>query len=362
MNAVKELSREARELLMGGTVIPAHPLALDASRRLDETRQRALTKYYLASGAGGIAVGVHTTQFEIREPEIGLYEPVLRLAAEEVSAAHLDRPFLKIAGICGPTKQALAEAELAASLGYELGLVSMGGLDDWSEEQLLERVQAITEVIPVFGFYLQPAVGGRLLSYSFWRSLADLPGVAAIKIAPFNRYQTLDVVRAVCESERRDEIALYTGNDDNIVADLLTKFAFRVGGVTVEKEIVGGLLGHWAVWTSKAVELLEEIKALRRGGGSAAIPLELLTRGQEITDVNAALFDPAHRFRGSIAGIHEVLRRQGLLEGRWCLNPQEELSPGQLEEIDRVYAAYPHLNDDAFVRRHLDAWLEGAKR
>lgn len=362
MNAVKELSREARGLLMSGTVIPAHPLALDASRRLDEARQRALTKYYLASGAGGIAVGVHTTQFEIREPQIGLYEPVLRLAAEEVSAAHLDRPFLKIAGICGPTKQALAEAELAASLGYELGLVSMGGLDDWSEEQLLERMQAITEVIPVFGFYLQPAVGGRLLSYSFWRNLANLPGVAAIKIAPFNRYQTLDVVRAVCESERRDEIALYTGNDDNIVADLLTKYTFRSGGVTVEKEIVGGLLGHWAVWTSKAVELLEEIKALRRGGENAAIPLELLTRGQGITDVNAALFDPAHRFRGSIAGIHEVLRRQGLLEGRWCLNPQEELSPGQLEEIDRVYAAYPHLNDDAFVRRHLGAWLEGAKR
>jgi len=362
MNAVKELSREARELLMDGTVIPAHPLALDASRRLDEARQRALTKYYLASGAGGIAVGVHTTQFEIREPQIGLYEPVLRLAAEEVSAAHLDRPFLKIAGICGPTKQALAEAELAASLGYELGLVSMGGLDDWSEEQLLERMQAVTEVIPVFGFYLQPAVGGRLLSYSFWRSLADLPGVAAIKIAPFNRYQTLDVVRAVCESERRDGIALYTGNDDNIVADLLTKYTFRTGGVTVEKEIVGGLLGHWAVWTSKAVELLEEIKALRRGGENAAISLELLTRGQEITDVNAALFDPVHRFRGSIAGIHEVLRRQGLLEGRWCLNPQEELSPGQLEEIDRVYAAYPHLNDDAFVRRHLGAWLEGAKR
>ncbi|WP_334072846.1 MULTISPECIES: dihydrodipicolinate synthase family protein [Paenibacillus] len=362
MNEVKELSREARDLLMSGTVIPAHPLALDASRQLDEIRQRALTKYYLASGAGGIAVGVHTTQFEIREPEIGLYEPVLRLAAEEVQAANLDRPFLKIAGICGPTKQALSEAELAASLGYDLGLVSMGGLDGWSEEQLLERIQAITEVIPVFGFYLQPAVGGRLLSFSFWRSLADLPGVAAIKIAPFNRYQTVDVVRAVCESERRDEIALYTGNDDNIVADLLTKFSFRVDGVTVEKEIAGGLLGHWAVWTSKAVELLKEIKELRSRGEGAGIPPGLLTRGQEITDVNAALFDPWHQFRGSIAGIHEVLRRQGLLEGRWCLNPQEVLSPGQLEEIDRVYAAYPHLNDDAFVRRRLGEWLEGVKR
>lgn len=356
MNSAKELSAGKKELLQRGTVIPAHPLALDASRRLDEKRQRALTRYYMASGAGGVAVGVHSTQFEIRDPGIDLFEPVLKLAAEEVEAAGLDRPFLNIAGICGPTEQALREADTAADLGYDLGLVSMGGLNDWTEAELLARMEAITKVIPVFGFYLQPAVGGRLLSYSFWRELSELPGVMAIKMAPFNRYQTLDVVRAVCESSRRDEIALYTGNDDNIVADLLTAYRFDIDGVQIEKRIVGGLLGHWAVWTAKAVALLEEIRVILDQGG--AIPGELLTRGQQITDVNAALFDPANGFRGSIPGIHEVLRRQGLLQGRWCLNPSEELSTGQLEEIERVYHAYPHLNDDDFVRRHLDEWLQ----
>lgn len=355
MKEAKQLSKAAEELLQRGTVIPAHPLALNASRELDEARQRALTRYYIASGAGGMAVGVHSTQFEIRDPGIGLYEPVLRLAAEEVDAAGLERPFLKIAGICGPTEQALAEAELAAKLGYDLGLVSMGGLKEWNEDELLERMEAITKVIPVFGFYLQPAVGGRRLGYSFWRRLAELPGVKAIKMAPFNRYETIDVVRAVCESSRRDEVALYTGNDDNIVSDLLTTYRFPVHGEIVEKRIVGGLLGHWAVWTAKAVALMEEIHAIRDLRGP--IPEELLTRGQEITDVNGALFDPSHEFSGSIPGIHEVLRRQGLLEGRWCLNLDEELSPGQLEEIDRVYTAYPHLNDDEFVRRHLKEWL-----
>ncbi|MNW38624.1 Dihydrodipicolinate synthetase family protein [compost metagenome] len=343
------------ELFQRGTVIPAHPLALDASRNLDERRQRALTKYYLASGAGGIAVGVHSTQFEIREPGIDLLEPVLRLASEEVEAAGLDTPFIKVAGICGPTKQAVAEAKLAVSLGYHFGLVSNGGLGEWSESDLLHRMEAIAEVIPVIGFYLQPAVGGTRLSYSFWQSLAELPGVQGIKIAPFNRYQTLDVVRAVCESSRRDDIALYTGNDDNIVADLLATYRFNVDGTAVEKRIVGGLLGHWAVWTSRAVDLFNAIVEVRERGG--AIPGEWLTRGQEITDVNAALFDPSHDFHGSIPGIHEVLRRQGLLAGRWCLNRDEELSPGQLAEIDRVYGAYPHLNDDAFVRQHLMKWL-----
>ncbi len=355
MKEAKQLAREAEELLRRGTVIPAHPLALNAARELDEARQRALTRYYIASGAGGIAVGVHSTQFEIRDPDIGLYEPVLRLAAEEVEAAGLQRPFLKIAGICGPTEQALAEAEVAVKLGYDLGLVSMGGLKDWNDDELLDRMEAITKIIPVFGFYLQPSVGGRRLGYSFWRRLAELSGVKAVKMAPFNRYETLDVVRAVCESSRRDEVALYTGNDDNIVADLLTAYRFQVDGVPVEKRIVGGLLGHWAVWTAKAVALLEEIHAIRDLKGP--IPAELLTRGQEITDVNAALFDPTHEFRGSIPGIHEVLRRQGLLEGRWCLNPEEELSPGQLEEIERVYGAYSHLNDDEFVARHLQEWL-----
>ncbi|WP_068619015.1 dihydrodipicolinate synthase family protein [Paenibacillus tuaregi] len=355
MAGVRELEPSVHRLLHRGTAIPAHPLALNADRKLDERRQRALTRYYLGSGAGGIAVAVHTTQFEIRDPSVGLLETVLRLAADEVEAARLNRPLIKVAGICGPTDQALREAELAAKYNYNLGLVSTGGLQDYSESELLRRAEAIADIIPVFGFYLQPAVGGRPLSYSFWRELAEIPGVQGIKMAPFNRYQTLDVVRAVMSSSRKDEIALYTGNDDNIVADLLTTFRFTEDGTVYEKKIVGGLLGHWAVWTKTAVELLEEIIQLRESG--ADIPAELLTRGAQITDVNAALFDPSHGFHGCIPGIHEVLRRQGLLEGRWCLNPEEELSPGQMEEIDRVYRQYPDLNDDAFVKGHLKEWL-----
>jgi len=350
----KTLTPEQRAALHDGLVIPAHPLALDASRRLDERRQRALTRYYIAAGSGGIAVGVHTTQFEIRDPGIGLYEPVLRLAAEETERARPDRPFLKIAGICGPTEQAVKEAELAVRLGYDAGLLSMGGLAGWTEEQHLERAREIASIMPIFGFYLQPSVGGRVFSYDFWREFVDIPGVVAIKIAPFNRYQTIDVVRAVCHSPRCDDIALYTGNDDNIVNDLLTVYRFSVNGRTVEKRIVGGLLGHWAVWTKKAVELLEEIKRVR---AEERISREWYTRNIEVTDANAAFFDPAYQFAGCIAGIHEVLRRQGLLEGTWCLNPHETLSPGQAEEIDRVYRDYPHLNDDEFVREHLAEWL-----
>lgn len=350
-----DLRSEVKKLLHEGTVIPAHPLALNETRRLDERRQRALTRYYMAAGAGGVAVGVHTTQFAIRDQSINLLEPVLRLANEEIQNAELDRPFIKVAGICGPTEQAVAEAELAKEIGYDLGLLSMGGLDSLSESELLDRVRAVASIIPVFGFYLQPSVGGRTFSFQFWKEFVDIPGVMAVKIAPFNRYQTLDVVRAVCFSSRRDEIALYTGNDDNIVADLLTTYRFIVDGKPVEKRIVGGLLGHWAVWTKKAVELLQEIKdALNR---RETIPAELLTRGMEITDANAALFDPAHDFKGCIPGIHEVLRRQGLLEGIWCLDPDERLSPGQLAEIDRVCRDYPHLNDDDFVKRHLSEWL-----
>ncbi|GIP32724.1 dihydrodipicolinate synthase family protein [Paenibacillus sp. J2TS4] len=350
----KELTPDQLKALHEGLAIPAHPLALDENRKFDERRQRALTRYYIASGAGGVAVGVHSTQFEIRDKDVNLLEPVLRLAAEEVDRAKLDRPFLKIAGICGPTEQAIAEAELAVSLGYDMGLLSMGGLQDWTEEQILERTRAIAELIPVFGFYLQPSVGGRIFSFRFWEQFANIPGVAAIKMAPFNRYQTIDVVRAVCYSDRRDEIALYTGNDDNIVTDLLTSYRFQVDGQTVEKKIVGGLLGHWAVWTKNAVELLEEIKQVR---DNEQLSADWLTRNIEVTEANAAFFDPAHHFAGCIPGIHEVLRRQGLLEGRWCLNPEEELSPGQMEEIDRVYRDYPHLNDDEFVKRHLNEWL-----
>lgn len=339
---------EIKKLLHEGTVIPAHPLALNASRQIDEERQRGLTRYYMACEAGGIAVGVHTTQFEIRDPAFNLYQKVLELAADEVEAASLTRPFIKVAGIVGPTAQALSEAKTAASLGYDLGLLSMGGLKDWTEQQILERVRAVADVIPVFGFYLQPSVGGRIFTYDFWLEFAKIPNVQAIKVAAFNRYQTLDVVRAVCFSGRHQEIALYTGNDDNIVADLLTTYRFEKDGQVIEKEFIGGLLGHWAVWTRKAVTLLQEIKACKASGRTDTSAL--LTTGVKVTDMNAAIFDPAHSFHGCIPGIHEVLRRQGLLEGRWCLNPKEELSPGQMEEIDRVCKDYPELTDDDFVR------------
>jgi dihydrodipicolinate synthase/N-acetylneuraminate lyase len=332
-----------REKLRRGVVIPAHPLALEANRKLDERRQRALTRYYLASGAGGVAVGVHTTQFEIRDPRVGLYQPVLALAMEELRATEA----IRIAGIVGATPQAMKEAELAARSGYHVGLLSLAALRHASVAELIEHVRAVASVIPVFGFYLQPAVGGRILPYEFWRRFAEIENVVAIKMAPFNRYQTLDVVRAVAESGRADEIALYTGNDDSIVVDLLTPFRF--GGRTLR--IAGGLLGHWAVWTRRAVELLEQIHKDPECPG-------WLTRAAEVTDSNAAFFDTANQFAGCIAGLHEVLRRQGLMAGRWCLNPAEDLSPGQAEEIDRVYAAYPHLNDDDFVRQNLDAWLK----
>jgi dihydrodipicolinate synthase/N-acetylneuraminate lyase len=330
------------EKLRKGVVIPAHPLALTSERKLDERRQRALTRYYLAAGAGGVAVGVHTTQFEIREPRYGLLEPVLALAAEELRGTEA----IRVAGVVGPTAQAVREAELAVRLGYQAGLLSLGALRDATVAELLAHARAVADVIPVFGFYLQPVVGGRVLPYEFWRAFAEIPNVVAVKMAPFNRYQTLDVIRAVADSGRAGEIALYTGNDDNIVLDLLTPHRF--GGTTLR--IAGGLLGHWAVWTKRAVELLE------RAHASPASP-EWLTLAIEVTDSNAAFFDVANQFHGCIAGIHDVLRRQGLLEGRWCLNPAEELSPGQMEEIDRVYRAYPHLNDDDFVRGNLDRWL-----
>ncbi len=334
-----------RSELLRGLAIPAHPLALDAHRRLDERRQRALTRYYLAAGVGGLAVGVHTTQFAIRDPQIGLFAPVLELAAEEMKRH--PRRVVKIAGVCGELRQAVAEAELIQCLGYDAALLSLAALREATEDQLLMHCRAIAEVIPIIGFYLQPAVGGRVLPYSFWRRFAEIEAVAAIKIAPFNRYQTLDVVRAVIEAGR-DTIALYTGNDDNIVADLLTPF--RIGAS--ERRIAGGLLGHWAVWTRRAVELQARCRS------DAASP-DLLRLGVEVTDCNAAFFDAANGFRGCIAGLHEVLRRQGLLAGRWCLDPEETLGPGQMEEIDRVCRAYPHLNDDEFVASGRDEWLRG---
>jgi dihydrodipicolinate synthase/N-acetylneuraminate lyase len=346
---------EALQLLTQGTVIPAHPLALDANCRLDERRQRALTRYYIAAGAGGLAIGVHTTQFAIREPRMGLFEPVLTLAAEELDRADRSRsvPLIRIGGACGDTPQALREAALLADLRYHAGLLSLAALSHSTDAALLAHCRSVAQILPIVGFYLQPAVGGRVLSYNFWREFAEIENVAAIKIAPFNRYQTLDVIRAVAESGR--DIPLYTGNDDNIVMDLLTPYVFSVNGKQVERRIVGGLLGHWSVWTKRATELLTECQALTKS--RAAVPPTLLRKSVEVTDSNAAFFDAANRFSGCIAGLHEVLRRQGLLEGIWCLDPNETLSPGQSEEISRVYAAYPHLNDDAFIHQHRDAWL-----
>jgi hypothetical protein len=354
------LEPKIRKVLMDGTVIPAHPLALDSNRRLDERRQRALTRYYISAGSGGLAIGVHTTQFAIREPRVGLFEPVLKLAAEEMDHADRKRsiPLLRIGGICGKTPQAVKEATLLADLRYHGGLLSLAALGDAADAELLAHCRTVAQIIPIVGFYLQPAVGGRVLSYAFWRRFAEIENVIAIKIAPFNRYQTLDVVRAVAESGR--DIALYTGNDDNIVMDLLTpfvfQFVFQIGGKIVERRIVGGLLGHWSVWTRRAVELLDECHDVARL--NATVPQVLFRKSIEVTDSNAAFFDAANHFRGCIAGLHEVLRRQGLLEGIWCLDPHETLSPGQADEISRVYAAYPNLNDDAFVREHRDSWLK----
>jgi hypothetical protein len=335
-----------------GLVIPAHPLALTAERKLDERRQRALTRYYCAAGAGGIAVGVHTTQFAIREPGIGLFKPVLELAAQTVRES--GAPPLLISGVCGLTQQAVSEAALARGLGYDAGLLSLAALRNADDDTLIAHCRAVAEVIPVFGFYLQPAVGGRVLSRGFWRRFAEIENVVGIKMAPFNRYQTLDVIRAVAESGRANEIALYTGNDDNILFDLISTYRMPVGGEVVEAKIVGGLLGQWAVGTRAACGLMEDVKKWRIAG---TVPTETLTLAGQITDTNAALFDVDHGFAGCIAGIHEVLRRQGLMAGRWCLDPDEDLSPGQMAEIDRVYAAYPHLHDAVFIQEHLDEWL-----
>ena len=345
-----------RDSLRHGIAIPAHPLALNANRKLDERRQRALSRYYIASGAGGLAVGVHTTQFAIRRPEVALYKPVLAIAAEEMSRADENRgkPLVRVAGLCGETHQAVAEAVAARELGYHCGLLSLAAVKTLGVAGLIEHCRAVAEVIPLFGFYLQPDVGGCVLSYQFWREFCEIENVAAIKMAPFNRYRTLDVMRAVIESGR-DDIALYTGNDDNIVMDLVTPFRFDSASGAPSRRVVGGLLGHWAVWTSKAVELLDRCHAI--SAELAAIPRDIVLENTAVTDCNAAFFDAANAFHGCIPGIHEVLRRQGLLEGLWCLDPSETLGPGQAAEIDRVYEAYPQLNDDEFVREHLDDWL-----
>jgi len=350
-------TRRRRLRLLDGLVIPAHPLALTPERKLDERRQRGLTRYYLDAGAGGIAIGVHTTQFAIRDPRHRLYEPLLRIAGEEIAAfeRRTGSPVARIAGVIGPTPQAVREAELAARHGYDAALLGLGWAKDRPVDDLLRHCSEVAKVIPLFGFYLQPAAGGILLPPSFWARFVEIPEVVAIKVAPFNRYHTIDVVRSVAESGRQDEIALYTGNDDSIVADLVTPFVFDAGGRRVEVRFRGGLLGHWACWTRSAVELVGRIKAVVRLGGD--VPAEILRLGVEVTDMNAAVFDVANAYRGCIAGVHAVLERQGLLAGRWCLDPAEDVSPGQLDEIERVIRACPHLVDDAFVAANRDRWL-----
>ncbi len=342
-----------------GTVIPAQPLALDANRKLSERHQKALTRYYIDAGAGGIAVGVHSTQFEIRDPDIGLFEPILSLASETIDdwCARRGRRILKVAGVCGPTRQAVREAEFARKAGYHACLVSLAALAKADIPSLVDHCREVAAVMPIIGFYLQPSVGGRPLPYEFWRSFAELDNVLAIKMAPFNRYKTFDVVRAVCEAGAEQRIALYTGNDDNIVLELLTAYRITTAAGAVKTvRIVGGLLGHWCVWTRRAVELLAECHAAV--AANAAIPQSLLTKAVEVTDANAVFFDAANDFAGCIPGLHEVLRRQGLMPGVWCLNPHETLSKGQAAEIDRVYAAYPHLHDNDFVKQHLTEWLQ----
>ncbi|MGH7632094.1 MAG: dihydrodipicolinate synthase family protein [Gemmatimonadaceae bacterium] len=345
---------DLRAHLLAGQVIPAHPLALDEHRRLDERHQRALTRYYLAAGAGGVAVGVHTTQFAIREPRHGLLRPVLELAARTAAESPVwhERPIVLVAGACGPTRQAMREATLARELGYHAVLLSLAALRDAGSAELLRHCREVADVLPLFGFYLQTTVGGRLLDYAFWRAFADIENVVAIKIAPFDRYRTLDVVRAVADSGRRD-IALYTGNDDAIVADLTARFPFGTGDL----RIVGGLLGQWSVWTRRAVVLLGATRPVSDDSGTGPPPTPAAT-GAALTDANGAIFDARNAFAGCIAGIHDVLVRQRLMRGSWCLDPGEGLSPGQREEIDRVLASYPWLTDDEFVLEHLDRWLD----
>lgn len=340
---------EALKVLKAGTVIPATPLALTEDRKFDEESQRLITRYYLEAGAGGIATAVHSTQFEIRLPEFNLFETVISAVSDEIDKYEKEtgKAIVKVCGVCGKTEQAVSEAEIAKRLGFDAVLLSPGGLNDKDEDYLIERAKAVSKVMPVIGFYLQPSVGGRILSYSFWEKFCEIENVVAIKSAPFNRYLTIDVARACALSSRKDEITLYTGNDDNIIPDLITEYTFtKEDGTTVSKRFEGGLLGHWCVWTNEVVKLFERIKK------EGATP-ELLELGIQVTDANAVIFDFANNFAGCIPGIHEILRRQGLLKGIWCLNPDEVLSEGQAEEIDRIYKMYPHLNDDKFVKDFL---------
>ena len=351
MSKPENLIEPLRSRLLEGVVIPACPLPLDENRQWSSKHQQAITRYYHASGAGGIAVGVHSTQFAIRNPEIGLFEPILDCVSRELDA--LNSNMLRIAGICGPTEQAIAESETALNFGYRAGLLSLAALKDVQLNRVLDHCRAVADVIPIIGFYLQPAVGGQVFPFSFWREFAEIPNLVGIKIAPFNRYQTWDVVRAVIETGR-DDVAVYTGNDDNIIVDLLTPFTGFVNGKPKSRFINGGLLGQWGVWTSRAVAMLESIKHDRE---QSTISTKWLSENVSLTDANAAVFDAAHRFTGCIPGIMEVLRRVGLSPTNICLDPNEKLSKGQAAELDRVTAAYPQLVDDEFVAKNLSDWL-----
>ena len=346
-----DLPSDITDLLFAGTVIPAHPLALDAAHAFDPVRQRALARYYIDAGSGGLAVGVHATQFEIRD--VGLYEPVLECAMETAQDWATD-PLIMIAGLAGGTAQAVEEAKTAVAIGYHAGLLSLAAMKGASDDELIAHCTAVAAEIPLVGFYLQPAVGGIHLSVGFWKRFAEIDNVIAVKTAPFNRYRTLDVVRGVVEAGAEGRVAVYTGNDDHIVLDLLEPFTSLRGGEEVRVRIRGGLLGHWSVWTKRAVEQLDRIHAAIDNG---TIDADLLALNSKITDCNRAVFDVEHDFAGCIPGCHEILRRQGLLEGTWCLNPDEVLSPGQAEELDRVHAGYPEMNDDAFVAENLERWL-----
>lgn len=348
---ITDIPAPVLDLLRQGTVIPAHPLALGEGAALDERRQRALTRYYLDAGVGGLAVGVHTTQFEIRDH--GLYAPVLDACARAMDD-WTDRPLVRIAGLVGRTDQARAEARVARDLGYHAGLLSLAAFKGASDDEMIEHCRAVADEMPLFGFYLQPAVGGVRLSFDFWRRFAEIENVVGIKMAPFDRYATIDVLRGVAAARAEDRIALYTGNDDHIVADLVTPFTVVRDGEPVTLRIRGGLLGHWSVWTRAAVELHARCRA---AADSGSIPADLLALDGEVTDCNAALFDVANGFRGAIAGCHEVLRRQGLLTHVRCLSEKERLSPGQAEEIARVAREHPHLTDDGFVAENLERWL-----
>ena len=329
-------------------MIPAIPLALNEQRQFDEAYQRRMVRYYMEAGSGGVAAAVHSTQFEIREPRYNLFRPILEAVADEMDQfeARTGKVLVRISGVCGATQQACEEAQLAKELGYDAVLLSPGGLKDWTEEQLLERTRAVAQVMPVIGFYLQEAVGGRKLSKAYWKQLSDIPNVVAIKCACFERYRTQDLVKGVMESVRADDVALYTGNDDHIVMDLLTPFVHN----GQKKYFVGGLLGQWSVWTNRAVEIFERCKTCRESG---VIDAELLTVAEHLTEANGAVFDVANRFAGCIPGLHYVLMKQGLMRGTWCLNPDEVLSPGQAEEIDRLWAVYPEVADDVFVKEFL---------